>query len=89
MVKVYIASNRDDAELEKVIYDMDVYFLRIALYGIARGDNVDDAILLAEHAAQQSTKADGAKTKTLRKGTNRTITELRKARVVAGKPPRR
>lgn len=51
--KVYISSSRNDAELEKTIYEMDAYFLRIALYSIARGDSFDDAFGVAEGAAQQ------------------------------------
>jgi hypothetical protein len=54
MQKVYIASNRNDAELEKLIHEMDAYHLRIFLYGVARGWAFDEACSIASEAAQQN-----------------------------------
>lgn len=58
MKKVYVLSKREDAELEQAIYNMDAYYLRIALYGIARGWKFDEAFSVAEEAAQQSAQSD-------------------------------
>lgn len=54
MDKVYVLSKRKDAELEQAIHDMDAYHLRIALYGVARGWQFDEAFSIAKEAAQQS-----------------------------------
>lgn len=51
MDKVYIVSKRNDAELEKLIHEMDAYYLRIFLYGVARGWEFDEACSIAEEAA--------------------------------------
>jgi len=56
MNKVYVLSERKDAELEKAIYEMDAYHLRIALYGIARGWQFDEAILIAEETQEEIAK---------------------------------
>jgi hypothetical protein len=51
MEKLYVLSKRKDAELEQAIHDMDAYHLRIALYGVARGWQFDEAFSIAEEAA--------------------------------------
>ena len=48
--KIYTISERPDAELEDIIYNMDAYHLRIFLYGIARGWGFDEALSIAEEA---------------------------------------
>lgn len=58
MGKVYVLSKRKDAELEQAIHNMDAYHLRIALYGVARGWQFDEAVSIAEEAAQQSFTPD-------------------------------
>lgn len=54
MKKVYALSIRKDDELEQAIHDMDAHHLRIALYGIARGFQFDEAFLIAEDSAQET-----------------------------------
>lgn len=48
MAKLYVLSERPDAEVEKIIYEMDSYYLRIFLYGIARGWGFDESLTIAE-----------------------------------------
>lgn len=52
MEKVYILSKREDSELEQVIHNMDAYYLRVVLYGIARGWGFDEAVSIVEEYAR-------------------------------------
>lgn len=48
MTKIYILSQQNDAELEKLIYQMSLSQLRVFVYGIARGWDFDEAKSIAE-----------------------------------------
>jgi len=48
MTKVYVRSERKDAELEQLIYEMSVKQLRTFVYGIARGWGFDETCAIAE-----------------------------------------
>ncbi len=54
--KIYPMSNLPDAELEKIIYEMDAYHLRIFLYGVARGWGFDESLKLAKEANERATE---------------------------------
>ena len=59
MSKSYVLSQRNDAELEQAIHEMNAYHLRVALFGIARGWGFDESFSIAEDAAQQSVQRIG------------------------------
>ena len=50
MAKIYILSKHSDNDLSDTIFNMSADSLRIALYGVARGWNFDDAITYALEA---------------------------------------
>lgn len=47
-------SKREDAEVEEIISDMKEYYLRIFLYGIARGWGFDESLAIALEGSQNN-----------------------------------
>ena len=55
-MKIYTMSEKPDAEIEEIISNMKEYYLRIFLFGVARGWGFDESLSIAVEGGQN----DGA-----------------------------